>query len=198
MIDQKKTTAVQIWSILLVLTTTASEFTSAADKVVWSGDGQYRLLVRIEASEPATRSTDELPAELQIDFAAELEKLGIDALPDIASIQVMLYDPETGQPKRYANYAYARSPNDRPFRWYDGAIPYEFPDFHDTLTRTKNTIVRRNRTRAGYFYNVLGDWRKGRLAWTHTHSPAPSALKGPNRSAQGNALGLGKTMRRKP
>ena len=170
MVDHKKNTTLQIWSVLLVLTTTSPNFSSAADKVAWSGDWKYRLLVQIEASKPAQRPSDELPAELHVDFVAELDKLGIEALPDIASIQVMAYDLETGQPKRYANYAYARSPNDRPFRWYDAAIPYEFPDFHDTLTRTNNTIVRRNRTRAGYFYNVLGDWHKGRLAWTHTRT----------------------------
>ena len=159
-----------ILSFLLASTFAATEPISAADKVVWSGDGKYRLLVRIESSEPANRPIDELPAELQIDFAAELEKLGINALPDIASIQVMQYDSETGRPKNYANYAYARGPNDRPFRWYDAAIPYEFPDFNDTLTRTKDKIVRQNRTRAGYFYNVLGDWHEGRLAWTHTQA----------------------------
>jgi hypothetical protein len=169
-VERRKTHACQILSLLLVVTAVALEATSAADKVVWSGDGQFRLLVRIEASEPANRATDELPAELKTDFAAELDKLGVEALPDIASLQVMQYDPETGQPQSYTNYAYARGPNDRPFRWYDAAIPYEFPDFNDTLTRTKNKIVRRNRTRAGYFYNVLGDWREGRLAWTHTQT----------------------------
>ena len=106
MIERQITFAYPILSLLLVMTATASESASASDQVVWSGDGQYRLLVRIEASEPAGRATDELPAELQIDFAAELDKLGIDALPDIGSVQVMQYDAETGQPKNYANYGH--------------------------------------------------------------------------------------------
>ncbi|MEZ6127508.1 MAG: VCBS repeat-containing protein [Planctomycetaceae bacterium] len=158
---------------LSLLIATAIDMVGSAiadDNVEWSGDGKYRLLVRIDASEASQRPTDERPAELQVDFQAELEKLGIEALPDIASIQVMQYDPQTGQPQTYANYAYARSANDRPFRWYDASIPYEFPDFHDALTRTKDQIVRRNRTRAGYFYNALGDWRAGRLAWVHTQT----------------------------
>ena len=115
MIKRQQTHAYQILRLLFVVTVaTATQSASAANMVAWSGDGEFRLLVRIEESGPANRRTDELPADVQIEFAAELEKLGIDGLPDIASLQVMQYDPETGRPKRYGNYAYGRGPNDRP------------------------------------------------------------------------------------
>ncbi|TWU33865.1 FG-GAP-like repeat-containing protein [Novipirellula artificiosorum] len=68
----------------------------------------------------------------------------------------------------YSKYAYGRSPFDRPFRWYDDSISYEFPGFADAVSRAKGRIVRRPKTRGGYFFNAIGDWRKGRLAWIHT------------------------------
>src|SRR5205823_8460816 len=78
------------------------------------------------------------------------------------------YDPNSGKPIAYGNYAYARSPFDRPFRWYDGSIPYEFPEFLGYASEHDGPFPRQARTRAGYFYNALGDWKEGHLAWVHT------------------------------
>ena len=58
----------------------------------------------------------------------------------------MQIDPKTGLPIEYTDYAHARSPFDRPFRWYDAAIPYEFPEFRNTTDRTKGKIEYQNKT----------------------------------------------------
>jgi hypothetical protein len=155
---------------LILIALAVCPWGEAAEKVEWAGRGQYRLLVKVEAKEGGGRAEDERPAELEIDRAGAWTETGVGAVPDIASLQVIRYDPVTGSPRKYANYAYGRGPYDRPFRWYDAAIPYEFPAFRDAVSRTGGKIVRTRRVRAGYFFNVLGDWRSGRLAWMHTQT----------------------------
>ncbi len=87
----------------------------------------------------------------------------------------MRYDPKSGRALTYGNYAYARHAADRPFSWYDAAIPYDFPEFDDTVYRTEGRIVRALVVRGGYFFNAVGDGDRGRLAWMHTqtgHEPS--------------------------
>ena len=109
----------------------------AQAKVDWVGQGDFRLLVEVEAKDIQQRTSDACPTELKIDFTARLKELGIDNRPDLGSIQVMKINPKTGRPLEYTDYAYARSNFDRPFRWYDAAIPYEFPEFRESTDRTK-------------------------------------------------------------
>jgi hypothetical protein len=136
------------------------------DGIGWSGQGAYRVLVRVEPVAIGERERDELPADLELDFVALLDSLGLEGKANLASLQVMKYDRETAAKLPSQNYAYAKSPFDRAFRWYDSLIPYDFPEFYGSIS---STLVpqRKNRVRAGYFYNVVGDWEKGRLAWTH-------------------------------
>jgi len=141
---------------------------SEAAAVPWAGAGAYRLLVKVDAQNIGQRRSDAMPAEIVIDFVAELLRVGVHGMVDIGSIQVMKYDPNSGKPERYGDYAYARSPFDRPFRWYDSSIAYDFPEFMGVVDRTDGEIRRANRLRGGYFYNSLGDWKSGHLAWVHT------------------------------
>jgi hypothetical protein len=136
--------------------------------VAWAGKGSYRLLVEVEARKMPGGRADERPAELSIDFEAELRRFAKDRIVDIASIQVVRHDPKSGQPFGTPNDI--RTPFERPFRWYDAAIPYEFPEFNEAVSRTGERIEWKPRTRGGYFYNVLGDGRSGRLVWLHTQN----------------------------
>lgn len=140
-----------------------------ASHVPWIGQGKCRLLVRVDPIDIAQRLQEETPAEIVLDFSQMHELGGADAA-NIGSIQVMKFDPSTGESERYDHYAYARSLYDRPFRWYDSSIPYDFPDFYDAANRTDGVIHYKNRLRAGYFYGALGDWRSGHLAWEHTQN----------------------------
>jgi len=81
-------------------------------------------------------------SEVAIDFESELRNLAVTQLTDMASFQVMRYDPRTGRAQKYSNYAYRRSSFDRPFRWYDAAIPYQFPEFGNTVSKTNGKVVR--------------------------------------------------------
>lgn len=153
---------------LLCLTITCGDL-SAAD-VEWVGERRYRLLVTVEATDGSAQRSDQRPTELQIDFDKQLKMLGIKGVADIGSIQVIPYDSATGAPRAGAKYGYATHPAESPFRWYDAAIPYDFPEFADAVSRSNGKIVRRNRVRAGYFFNVIGEWKRGRLVWMHTES----------------------------
>lgn len=139
----------------------------AVADVEWTGTGAFRLLVKVESDRQLTKPGDERPAELQIDFRKQLKSIGIDGRVDVGSIQVIPYDASTGSPQRGAAYAYGTHECESPFRWYDAAIPYDFPEFADAVSRTKEEIRPRPRVRSGYFYNVVGDWERGRLIWMH-------------------------------
>src|SRR5438105_6842639 len=95
----------------------------------WAGPGHYRLLVKVEPYDTDGRDQDEGVAEFVLDWPTLLGEGNAQRTPDLGSLQIMQYDPDSGKPIAYGNYAYAKSLFDRPFRWYDGSIPYEFPEF---------------------------------------------------------------------
>ncbi len=158
-----------IVSVLVALQANSIRPANGVETIRWDGKGQYRLLVAVAPRDIDHRPIDEMPARLKVDFVAELKKIGANATPDIASIRVMPYDPSTGE-RAGSHPADQNSHFDRPFRWYDGAIPYEFPEFPESVTRTRGKIQRTTRTRGGYFYNAIGDWNRGQLVWTHLQS----------------------------
>jgi len=65
-------------------------------------------------------------------------------------------------------YAYGLSDTERPFRWYDASIPYEFPEVVDDVSRTGGELRRKPKVRGGYFFNAIGEWKRGRLSWLHS------------------------------
>lgn len=141
-----------------------------APEVDWAGRGHYRLLVRVDPREIGNRPADEMPAEVDIDFETEIaRRFGIlNRRVDIESVQVIRYSPQTGKPLHYGAYAYATTPYDRPFRWYDHAIPENYPENEANIDATAGALRWSDRPMWGYFYNVIGDWRGGKLAWAHT------------------------------
>lgn len=146
-------------------------------RVNWAGHGRYRLLVKIDPQNIGDRNADEMPAEVEINFDEELanQLKIVNRLPDIASIQVIKYEPQTGRPLRYKSYAYATTPYDRPFRWYDHAIPENYPENEANIDVTAGELKWTSHRMWGYFYNVIGDWRSGKLAWVHTQEKGNSS-----------------------
>jgi hypothetical protein len=155
--------------LLVAVLASVIESMLEAETVDWTEERAYRLLVTVQPRDIGHRTADEMPARLKIDFVAELKMLGVVGRPDIASIRVVPYDPASGQ-RLPTNPVDKGSVFDAPFRWYDGAIPYEFPEFAESVTRMKGKITRKLRTRGGYFFNAIGDWKQGQLVWTHLQS----------------------------
>lgn len=151
--------------------------TSRLPEVHWTGQGRYRILVKIDPVTLSKRASDQMPAELIVDFKDGLDRsLGVRGKLDVASIQVIRYNAETGQPIRFGKYEYGSSEWDCPFRWYDDAIPYDYPDYHRSTATTGGKIVNWvYRPRWGHLFGTLGDWDGGHLAWVHTQvGSAPS------------------------
>ena len=141
------------------------DMSSANEPVAWTGKGSQRVIVEVTPRDIGTRQQDELPAEIEINAQRLFHSA---ATIDVASLQVVRFDPRSGLPIRYAKDAYGKSDADRPFRWYDAAIPYHFPEFADEVSRTGGKLPRTPIVRGGYYYNAIGDWKRGRLAWLHT------------------------------
>jgi hypothetical protein len=144
--------------------------TVGAADVVWVGRGVNRILVRIDPLPIGSRASDQMPAEFVIDFKDEISKqLGLKGKFDASSVQVIRYNPDTGQPIRFGKYAYATTEWDCPFRWYDAAIPYNYPDYHRSVVPTDGQIKDWHYApKWGYLFGTQGDWDSGHLAWVHT------------------------------
>jgi len=111
-----------------------------------------RWLVRVDPVEIGARSRDEMPAEVGVD-------VGKDRAMDPASLRILRVDA-TGKPS---------APDEPlPFRWYDDAIPYDFPEFIGSVSSTQGELRPKPSERGGYYLNAMGDGHKGRLAWMHT------------------------------
>lgn len=139
-----------------------------AGRVAWAGRGAHRVLVEVPATDLGGRAVDELPAQIQIDWVELLESIGADAKPDLRTLQVMRIDAETGRPILYEDYVYQRGPYDRAFVWCDAAIPYEFPEVLAPTSYSDGERKRVINPRGGYYYYAVGDWRAGKLSWSHT------------------------------
>ena len=134
----------------------------------WVGKGKCRLLVRVEPGDIGARKSDERPTQIEMS-AAELRKsAGAGGKIDVASIQVERYDAASGQPIRYGKWAYAQEDWEVPFHWYDASIPEDFPEFAGNVDATNGELRYTQYRNWGYFYETLGEWDSGHLAWIHT------------------------------
>jgi hypothetical protein len=138
--------------------------------VRWVGVASRRLIVEVPPAALANRASDESPAMLKLDMTERFE-----SRLDGNSLQVMRIDPVTGEPAEYDDWAYRRSKCDRPFRWYDDAIPWQFPEVLSGISRTKNKPRRRLTPGIGHAFATTGRGEGGRLAFMHTQqSEEPS------------------------
>ncbi len=151
-----------------------------ADKVpapapAWAAPGGFRILLQIDPQQDSpVRTGDERPAEVILDFARLLDAAAPGRLPDLTTVQVVRFDPSSGEPLPQGRYAYGRSKFDVPFRWYDDSIGYDFPEFQDDADSTGGKLNYVRIPRFGYFYDCVGDWRSGHLAFVHRTSAEPA------------------------
>jgi hypothetical protein len=150
--------AAKLTSLLLVAAASTivcrTGATSAAALQPAAEESRHCLRVRIPPVDLGRRARDEMPAEFRL-VAADFAK---DRRLDPASLQVVRHDPVSG-----------KDPGALPLRWYDEAIPYDFPECEQNIHATDGVhLAFVTRPRWGDFYNVLGDGRAGRLVWTHT------------------------------
>src|SRR5262245_40178308 len=122
--NSQRTTRIRLLILLFVV---GSAFESAvsvygaepakAERVTWR--------VRVDPIELATRRRDELPADVAIDLARDVPELAGRTL-DLRTTRVRRVDAAG---KLVAGDGPSATDATLPFRWYDAAIPYEFPEF---------------------------------------------------------------------
>ncbi|MBC8869503.1 MAG: VCBS repeat-containing protein [Planctomycetes bacterium] len=129
----------------------------------WAGASSRRVLVEVPPTDIGTREVDDAPAAVVLDIL-ERFKLRIDG----RSVQVMRVDPTSGEPMPCDDWAYRRSAFDRPHRWYDAAIPFDYPQVIAGISRTDDQPRRTATPGFGYQYASVGDGKAGKLAFIHT------------------------------
>ena len=116
---------------------------ASAKHVRWAGQGACRILAMVPPRDLHGRTHDEMPARIQLDLARVLKQFGVEGRPDLGRIQVIRYDPKTGEP--------------RPCKTFRGLGPcdvaYRFDDF--------------DRRRYTFWYNIEGNGHAGQLVWAH-------------------------------
>jgi hypothetical protein len=120
-----------------------------------SAAAQERIIVRVPPRDIGNRQRDNAPAEFQLTS----KDLPANRRLDPATLEVVAWD------------AGSRQPVGKPlsFRWYDDAIPYDFPECEQNIFATDGVNLKfTNKPRWGDYYNLLGDGAGGRLVWDHT------------------------------
>ena len=135
----------------------------------WSGEGRFRILVKVDPLALEDGKADERPARYAIDFAGLLAANGISGEVDLSSLQVHKYNPETGSAEPFKPFDTAVSTYDRPCRFDDEAVPEDYPtrigyasDFEDG--RPPVTITKRK----GRLFDREMDNAAGNIVWVHT------------------------------
>ncbi|MFN0051825.1 MAG: FG-GAP repeat domain-containing protein [Planctomycetales bacterium] len=125
------------------------------DRILADAAGADGATERIVVSVAADgKPGDERPAE----FHLRSDQFDGDRRIDPSSLEIHRVDPRTGRDL----------PESLPFRWYDEAIPYDFPECEQNVHATDGlALVFTKYPRWGEFYNLEGDGAAGRLVWLH-------------------------------
>jgi hypothetical protein len=119
-----------------------------------SGSDERRLLLEVPNQSLNGRKADERPAEFRL-VAAEFAR---GRRIDLPSLRVVRFDRNSNK----------ELSGPLPLRWYDDAIPYDFPECEQNAHSTDGLHLRFvPRPRWGEFYNLLGEGSSGRLVWLH-------------------------------
>ncbi|MHB9124711.1 MAG: FG-GAP-like repeat-containing protein [Armatimonadota bacterium] len=116
------------------------------DPYYWLGQADNCVIIRVDPRFAGGRPVDSSPARIYLDFNS---LFGFATPPDLSTMQVIRYDPDTGDPITYPRYNSGLSLYDVPFRF----------DFDDLDLKT-----------CGYRFNIAGKSTSGYLVWTHTQT----------------------------
>ncbi len=151
----------------------------AAREPDWVSTRKHRVLVRVDPVDIHGRSTDEMPTRIHLSAADVAARTGAKGKIDVASLQVEQYDPATGKAIPYGKWAYAKADWELPYRWYDDTIPEDFPEVVGNINPETGELKFVPERNWGYFYETVGEWDGGNIAWTHIqrgHNPSYYAI----------------------
>jgi FG-GAP-like repeat len=131
----------------------------------------YRVLAEVAAVDLGARKTDRLPASLKLDVRAQaFDSLHLNHDINLDSIQVLRYDPQTGQVMAAPTWPFARTEGERASRFLDLSLPWDFPMVEEPGAPPARTFAR-----GGLLMNVRGTGNPGLLVWDHTQDGSLSS-----------------------
>ena len=92
-----------------------------ASDLPWSGTGNYRMLVTVEAVDLSRRSSDEMVAAVAIDFQKLLSDQDIVGEVDLSSLQVHRLDAASRKPDRFVPFRHGSRGRARRARGFEPA-----------------------------------------------------------------------------
>ncbi len=132
---------------------------------VWSNNHTHRCLVRIDPLALDGRDTDEMVVRVEVDF----EQLLAGGRCDPDTLEVVEYNPATGQSLAYQGNPLDPTPQIRPLRVYDASLPWKFPERQGYAHSNNGTgLPALELAGGGRFLSVKGEGRRAQLAWAHT------------------------------
>ena len=137
--------------------------------------------MRVDPLDTGERAVDEMPARIHISAQGVRARAGTAAAGkiDVASLEVEQYNPRSGEPVPYGKWAYAHAGWEVPYRWYDDSVPEDFPEVVGNINPETGELKFVPERNWGYFYETVGEWDGGNVAWTHTqrgHDPSYYAI----------------------
>lgn len=163
------TNRVYAGSVLLLCTVATHAADTLPSAPEWSGQGRVRVLVRVEPVDLTTRPADELVARCPIDFVRIMDDLKLTGSVDLSTLQVQRYDPATGKAMPFAAFSEARTPFDRPCRFEDDEVPWDYPDRANYSSEEPNgrgsVTIRKG---GGRLFNREMRSTRGNITWVHT------------------------------
>ncbi|HPA46797.1 MAG TPA: VCBS repeat-containing protein [bacterium] len=125
----------------------------------------YRLLVEVPAVDIGERTSDALTASLEVGpFTSIMTKLDLQDWIDIDSFQVIRYDSVSGKALPAPAWPFARTENERPSRFLDKSMPWNFPMAGGSTIPVEQSSCF---PRGAYLTNAKGIGNLGLLAWDH-------------------------------
>ncbi len=133
----------------------------------WTSDRHHRLIVEVDPVPNLPRATDEMVAQVKVNFDELLKHQQVD----LSSLQVVGYSKSTGKRLEFPGNGYATTPGDRPLRFYDASVPWSYKDHEGYAHNTDGQgLPERDMPGGLRFFNAVGDARSGNIAWAHTQT----------------------------
>lgn len=130
--------------------------------VVVSADEPRAVVVRVPARPLADRPQDEMPAE----FSLTAPAFPADRCVDLSSLEVHRWNAAQQRPEG----------EPLPTRWYDAALPEEFPIVDGNASSTDGkTFQWETRRRWAEFFPIIGEGKAGKIAWLHRQTGSDAA-----------------------
>jgi len=130
----------------------------------WTGDGAYRVLVEVPATDLGGRASDEMVASIALPMTKLLRDSGVGSgSVDVSTLQVHRYDPATGEAQPFGAGGL-----DWPCRYDDAAVPATYKSRVGRPSQTEDGRARAiERVRKARLFNRLQDNTDGTLVWPH-------------------------------